>query len=381
MSIQVLFILLLFLFTEPLIKKDSKVPGRVIAHIDSDAKIYIGSPSIVKLPNGTYLASHDVFGRDNRPEENQTHIYRSANKGKNWNKIAQINGQFWSNLFLHKGDIYLLGTSGQYGYCIIRKSIDGGATWTNPVDEKSGLLLSDGEYHTAPMPMLIHKGRIWRAMEDRNPPEKWGVNFRAFIISAPVDSDLLNAENWTCTNRVRYNQNWPGNAWLEGNVVKHPSGQLVNILRNNYKPEGGRACLLNLSDDGTTLSFDPETGFINFPGGCKKFTIRYDEVSGNYWSLSNYIPDEFKGLNPERTRNTLALISSRDLKSWNVERVVLQHPDVAKVGFQYLDWLIEGNDIIAVSRTAFKDEKGDAHNCHDANYLTFHRIRKFRKNN
>ncbi len=43
------------------------------------------------------------------------------------------------------------------------------------------------------------------------------------------------------------------------------------------------------------------------------------------------------------------------------------------VGFQYVDWLFDGNDIIAVSRTAFNG----ARNYHDANHLTFHRVRDF----
>ena len=39
----------------------------------------------------------------------------------------------------------------------------------------------------------------------------------------------------------------------------------------------------------------------------------------------------------------------------------------------------EGEDIIAVSRTAHDDGLGGAHDMHDANYLTFHRVRDFRK--
>ena len=343
MITQITFLVLIFISSLAQKHEKDTVPGTVIAHIDADAGNYI-----VKLPDGTYLASHDIFGKGNSPKKNHTLIYKSRNKGKSWEKIAQVKDQFWSTLFFHKDALYLFGTTKEYGFCIIRKSVDGGYTWTDPVDNVTGFLFADGEYHTAPMPMLKHNGKIWRALEDRNPPEKWGVNFRSFIISADIDSDLLRADSWSSTNRLRYNPGWEGNAWLEGNVVKHPEGHLVNILRNNYRPQGARACMVHLSDDGTTITFDPERDFIAFPGGCKKFTIRYDEVSGRYWSLSNYIPDKFKGKNPERTRNTLALISSEDLKHWKVNMIVLQHPDVAKVGFQYADWLIEGNDIIAV---------------------------------
>jgi hypothetical protein len=58
---------------------------------------------------------------------------------------------------------------------------------------------------------------------------------------------------------------------------------------------------------------------------------------------------------------------------------VLQHPDVLKHGFQYVDWLFEGKNIVFLSRTAYDDGMGGAHNNHDANFLTFHRIKKFRK--
>ena len=59
-------------------------------------------------------------------------------------------------------------------------------------------------------------------------------------------------------------------------------------------------------------------------------------------------------------------------------QVLLYHPDTATHGFQYPDWQFDGEDLIAVVRTAFDDETGGAHNAHDANYLTFHRWPRFR---
>jgi len=47
-------------------------------------------------------------------------------------------------------------------------------------------------------------------------------------------------------------------------------------------------------------------------------------------------------------------------------------------GFQYIDWQFDGNDIIAVSRTAFEDERGLPVRQHDANYFLFHRFTNFR---
>lgn len=80
----------------------------------------------------------------------------------------------------------------------------------------------------------------------------------------------------------------------------------------------------------------------------------------------------------ERIRNTVVLSWSDDLRNWHMKEVVLHHPDVAVHAFQYLDWVIEGDDIIAVSRTAWEDETGDADSQHNANYITFHRFCNFR---
>ena len=57
--------------------------------------------------------------------------------------------------------------------------------------------------------------------------------------------------------------------------------------------------------------------------------------------------------------------------------LVLHHPDVEYHGFQYVDWLFDGDDLIVASRTAFDDGLGGAHNQHDANFLTFHRVVDF----
>ena len=78
-------------------------------------------------------------------------------------------------------------------------------------------------------------------------------------------------------------------------------------------------------------------------------------------------------------RNILVIKSSSDLKNWNIHKVLLSHSDALKHGFQYVDWQFDGNHIIYLCRTAWDDEEGGADNYHNANYLTFHRIKHFRK--
>ena len=83
-------------------------------------------------------------------------------------------------------------------------------------------------------------------------------------------------------------------------------------------------------------------------------------------------------MNSGSVRNTLVIKSSPDLKQWTVHKILLYHPDVIKHGFQYVDWQFDGRDIIYLSRTAYDDKFGGANNYHDANYLTFHRIKNYK---
>jgi hypothetical protein len=148
----------------------------------------------------------------------------------------------------------------------------------------------------------------------------------------------------------------------------------VDVRKN---PE--KAAIVDVSDDGRTLSFNASHGLVTFPGGSKKFLIRYDPVSEAYWALANPVLPEYENIVPPHVRNTLALLRSKDLIHWTVRATLLSHPEVKKHGFQYPDWLFDGNDIIAVVRTGFDDMTGGAHSAHDANFLTFHRFKNFRE--
>ena len=361
----------------------SFVPGSVIDHIAASSRSYIGSPSITILDDGSYLASHDFFGPGSSSRsKGLTLIFTSSDKGATWQKVSEIKGMFWGKLFVHQKEVYILGTEKEYGNIIIRKSTDKGKSWTEPKDSKTGIL-KRGTYHCAPMQVVIHKDRIWRSFEyncQANGP--WGKNFQAGVISAPADCDLLDSDNWQFSNFIARDPGWLDgkfNAWLEGNIVVNPSGKLVNILRVDT-PAGNKAAVVNINEDGRKVSFDPSKGFVDMPGGAKKFFIRYDSKSKLYFALVNNI-DSTKYENREAAsiRNTLSLAKSSDLKNWKVISTLLHHDEVSRHGFQYPDWQFDGDDIIYVSRTAYYDGLGGAHNHHDANYMTFHRIKNFRQ--
>ncbi len=356
------------------------VPGTVIDHSPASSRSYVGSPSLAIWTNGDYVASHAFFGPGSG--NNRSAVFRSRDRGATWQKLAALEGQWWSTLFVHRGALYILGTTKEYGNAVIRRSLDGGRNWTTPVSSTTGLLRDDGQYHCAPMPVVSHQGRLWRGLERRDPPRGWGVNFCAGMISVPQEADLLRATNWTFSNFLPGSTNWlegTFGGWLEGNAVVARDGRVLDILRVDTVGYPEKAAVVGVSADGRTVSFDPQNGFISFPGGAKKFTIRHDPKSDCYWSLATIVPERHQGkTKPGGVRNTLALTCSRDLTNWTLRTILLYHPDPVAHGFQYVDWLFEGEDIIAACRTAFDDGLGGAHNNHDANFLTFHRITNFR---
>ena len=355
---------------------------------------YLGSPSIVQLPDGALLATYDYFGpgcpRNREGEEHLSSVYRSRDRGCTWANVTHISGAFWSSLFLHQGAVYLLGTSQQYGSIVIRRSQDGGNTWTHPRDKTSGLLFpgrpgrQPPNYHCAPVPVLLHEDRLYRAFEDCDPCV-WGSGFRALVISASTDADLLDTASWRMSNKLAYDSAWtpsswghiPLPGWLEGNMVAGPDGAVWDILRFNSAPVVDKAAMVRVHDEGRRLSFAPSTGFIDLPGGMTKFVIRRDSATGYYLTLSNNNTDPAY----PRQRNVLSLLKSRDLRHWQHVRTLLQddsglshEESVRQVGFQYPDWQFDGPDIIYLVRTAY----GGAHNYHDANRIAFYRLEDYR---
>lgn len=383
--VKTISIILLCVNSSLLRAQTTEVPGVVVHHQPASTKTYLGSPSLCILPNGNYVASHDHFGPGSTEHTRAlTYIYTSSDKGKSWRKVSEINGQFWGKLFVHKDALYIMGPWKHHGNFVICKSTDWGITWTMPENRATGLLF-EGEYHTAPMPIIEHNGRLWRAIENAKSDTKaWGKRYSAMVISASVDSDLLNANSWRPTNSLPYDSTYlNGNfgGWLEGNVVVKPNGEIVDILRVATSEKGREvAAFVDISEDGRKASFNPSSGFKEFRGGAKKFVILYDETTQRYWTLSNMIKKEFNDLWASGVRNTLVLASSPDLINWTAHKVLLSHPDVKNHGFQYADWHFDGKDIIFLSRTAFDEDAGQANNNHDSNYITFHRIKNYKKN-
>lgn len=196
------------------------------------------------------------------------------------------------------------------------------------------------------------------------------------VMSCDMNDDLLEPENWSFTPPRKFDPNFAHEVshlpyftmTIEGTLVIDPENRLLNVMRF-----GGDKCVLayevNTKDCEAMLEY---SHCIPFPANKSKFMIKKDDFTGKYYSIVSRLKDNV----PCHTRNLLSLMSSDDMKNWNVVCDLLDysHTDPNEVGFQYVDFEFDGNDIIYLCRTALNN----AHNFHDANYSTFHRIKNFR---
>lgn len=352
----------------------SDVPGVVVGYSPSpsltdlllDREVYVSSPSIAVLPNGDYVASHDLFGAGSgATTSGTTRVYRSTDKGRTWSGPVVLTDMGRGSLFVHNGLLYLLGYAKESGNIVLRRSSSGGVTWTTPTGSTVGLL-KVGSYGGTPSIPVVHGGKIWIAQSTG-------------VLSASTDSDLLNAASWKLSNKIAANTAWfdgKFELWSEAQVVASPATGVV--LLPKIQPLAYTA-LLRANTSTGSLSFDAANDFVSTPGTEKKFGATYDPVSARFYLLSNpVLPAHVDFGVPQLTRNTAAILVSSDLRHWDVQQIFLYASKISYTAFQYFNFAIEGEDLVVVSRTAFDVGGNKPPRGHDSNLMTFHRVAGFR---
>lgn len=333
---------------------------------------YLCSPSLVRHPDGFLLASMDLYAMEH--PQNLTLIFRSDDNGKTWHYVSELMPCFWGQMFIHNGELYMISCSTEYGDLLIGKSTDGGKTFGAPVTLLRGSNGRNGNdgCHKSPQNIHIFDGRLYTTLE-------WGswsnkeFCHAAMVMSCDLNDDLLISENWSFTEPRKFDPSDVEDMFslpactmtIEGTLVTSPDGDLLNVMRF-----GGPSCVIaykvNTTDHGAPLAY---SHCIPFPAHQSKFTIKYDAVSKKYYSVASR-------LTGNTVRNLLSLIASDDLQNWYVAKDLLDYSDQdpQKIGFQYVDFEFDGDDIIYLCRTALNN----ANSFHNTNYATFHRIENFR---
>lgn len=355
-------------------------PGVIISEIPAPAQIfgvpinpiYVSDPCILVLSNGDYLASHAQFGSaSGSSTSGKTRVFRSADKGATWTKVnggADLTGILRGSLFEHGGTIYLLGANNDASgnAAVMMRSENGGDSWTSTSFSPLGGMAT-------PDNAQLLNGRIWLASTRSS-------------LSAADTSDPFQVASWTRGDGFPT----PSDSWLpgtgftaadnfigEGQMTASPTRGLAILAKVRLLPY---AATISVHPSSGIAFFDPDRDFVPLPGGEKKFGARFDPVSGKYFLLSNPIlpAHDGSGLAPDLIRNTAAVLTSRDLAAWSVEKIFLYSANISYEGFQYFNFDFDGEDIVVGSRTAFDVGGNRPPRAHDSNLLTFHRISGFR---
>ena len=365
----------------------------VVAHVKDFGETFrnaLYNPSIVRVGKDLFAIGEAC---------NATHIFRSQDEGKTWEKRGSIRGLWFAVLFEHKGDLYILGcyshtiaaaevvewTTGVGDPCYygVSRSRDGGATWTEINAEQGGIVIPGSEvfnrstpHHGSSNPVLKYKGKLWAAREI--------FGKEAFVLMADEDSDLLDPKSWTRSGVYVDTKLDPNEIYKdhginpnESSAVIGPDGHVWVISRSDtYKVND--VFLMRLDDDNNLVPYtgSRDTSMISVPTTTSKFTCRYDEKTGYYFALTSpCVTDDYY-----MQRNYLALVKSKDLVNWEICEMVLSDRElfnevvsISQHAFQYVDWVFDGDDILLTVREGAED----SFSWHDSNMITFYRIENY----
>ena len=332
-------------------------PGSVINYLHPDDREYafsgnyLCSPGIVRLPGGALLASMDVFQIGKA--QNLTLLFRSDDNGASWRYVTELLPCFWGKPFIHNHQLYLLAISTEYGDLLIGRSADEGKTWSTPTVLARGTCVAGRGFHRAPCVILHSAGRLWTSLEYGSWKQGGYANA---VLSADEHADLCNPESWHIS---QFRPREGTVSAIEGNVVEGPDGSIINMLR--YAE--GQALLLK-ADAHQPDKMLQLYKIVSFPMAHTKFEVVRHQ-SGVYYAVGNRAPG----------RNVLSLYRSADLETWTWVKDILDYRsyDAGCTAFQYPAFLLEGDELLIVSRTAING----AATFHDNNYSTFHRTTIF----
>jgi hypothetical protein len=345
-------------YTGPGVMLDYQAIHYSDGHVAPD--IFISDPEILVLSNGTYVAAHAVSGwLSGASSSGMTSLFRSTDRGTTWTTIGTYSGITRGSLFELNGVVYLFGAHREGGNAAMMKSTDGGLTWTAP----TSFAALNGS--ATPNNPVVFGNRIWSAA---------GTS----VHSAPIYSNLMVEASWKLTG------GFPASSadWLTGTAFSG-EGQIVAsaalgvfVLPKTTDYMYTKVAKVNASG---TVTFDPTNNFAALPGAEKKFGAAYDPVSSNFYVLSNTImPQDYGVALPNMIRNSAAVLTSRDLFNWKVEKIIIHSADAARDGFCYLNFALDDTNMVVAARTAFPVGSDDPTRGHDSNLLTIHKLNGFR---
>jgi len=356
-----------------------------------DSKHFVHDPGLTILPNGHLIVCAPIWSRgayetSKEAEDKVVRVYRSTDGGKSWEQRCT---KTWaeSTLFPYEGKLYMFVQIKTFEGVWVTVSEDEGKTWADPVEVIKGA--PDRQFWSLQMGMLVKDGWLYWAN---------GKGYQDMgVIACELSKGLMNPAAWRASDvvvmpipkEVQSGTYKDGHTMrcLEGNVVE-VGGRMLILARaviNRYGTSNMGAMFdLTNGKDKLDLKF---TQLVSIPGGQCKFYILKDEPSKLFWMASNLpsnsmdlihaaetypsaYPKDWQSLREDR-RN-LMLWYSLDAINWFPAGWIAKARK-SNQSFMYPSMVVDGEDLVILSRSAV-----DSGCYHDADVVTFHRVRNFR---
>lgn len=417
-------------------------PYTVVRRSEDPAKDYTYTPSILPLPNGRLLCSLDISDRTGEiyasDDGGQTWqlkacrtfiharlfldgdtVYLLGHKGDLVIYVSHDFGETWSSgswltrnegwhqsacsVWYKNGYIYLVMETG-----VLHEGEKWGPFWgvnlLAPVmlRGKLGADLTKRENW-----LFSDIVRFRDIVKDEDDLDYFGVPFYTTGLKMPETGGTASTGEYRA--RYDFENDRPGVdfycqpiGWLETNVVQitdpahywyDPSGKTLHLFMRGHTAGSGYCCLMKAVEKTVNghdeIHIEPVTNpsgkkvvFLPMPGGQMKFYVLYDEKTRLYWLLSTqatdsmrrieYLPEDRYNI-PCDQRDRLTLHFSTNMVDWIFAGLV-DKGHSAKESRHYASMAIDGEDLIITSRSG----DADCMNAHNANMITFHRVKNFR---
>lgn len=397
--------------------------------------VYTGSPSIEVCPDGTIVASMDLFGpgvkalpgaKGDRPFPRQTmqgKVFTSDDGGSTWTFRTDFPFMH-ARLFTAGETLYLIGLCGDVK---IMASNDGGTTWGEPVS-----LTDRGDWAQGATNVWKAGGYVYLVMMNLTTRDYKGYFpsvLSPVLFRAPENADLTDAGQWTHSQPMTAFRDLVPNeeldyfglpfysvhrdvsldvgggrmanaiGWHEAYVVQitdpdhcwfDSSGKTFHILARSDNHRSNFAAMAKVVErDGGAMELALETApsgkkavFLPMPGGHMKFHLLYDEPSALYWLVSSQSTDSMTRVDrlppnrfnlPYNERRRLQLSYSKNLVDWCFAGLVSAGKSDLE-SRHYCGMAVRGDDLLVLSRSGDENAK----NPHDTNLITLHTITRFR---
>ena len=367
----------------------------IAARVPDPKRYFFHDPDLTRLEDGTLVLAAPLWGRPGSEIRKCVRILRSEDGGKIWEESVVLPIEE-ATPFVVDGRLLMFVQEKCHKDFAVMASEDGGRTWSDPETVIEGPIWNistarvdtpDSHYWAMDydLPQAGHGGKVMVCLDkgmSALEPKAWRLSN---IVRPPEVPASLTRTLFPDGDRAQLSGGWKSPfVWLEPNTVE-VNGRIRAFCRciiDEYA-SASVAAVFDYDPSEDRLDF---TQFTSWPGGQCKFFIVPDRPNRTYWMLSNLVTNSQDLLGwgdrmresgyhggPGNERRWLFLHYSVDCLNWFPAGCVARWLDSAHKSFMYPSAVIDGDDIVVLSRTSC--DSGDQH---DADLCTIHRIRNFR---